>query len=131
MSEEVTLQDIIDYANQNNVSKSELIYLLHLYNEYKKIDDDVPQLTVEDLISYVLKLNDSLKFANNTTVVTRKIDAELEILNRLSKLREESDESEKNDVGYDIGKLLTEEGIELGTLSKVLENKVNGRKRRS
>lgn len=131
MSEEVTLQDIIDYANQNNVSKSELIYLLHLYNEYKKIDDDVPQLTVEDLISYVLKLNDSLKFANNTTVVTRKIDAELEILNRLSKLREESDKSEKNDVGYDIGKLLTEEGIELGTLSKVLENKVNGRKRRS
>lgn len=129
MSEEVTLQDIIDYANQNNVSKSELIYLLHLYNEYKKIDDDVPQLTVEDLISYVLKLNDSLKFANNTTVVTRKIDAELEILNRLSKLREESDKSEKNDVGYDIGKLLTEEGIELGTLSKVLEYKVNGRRR--
>ena len=128
MSEEVTLQDIIDYADQNNVSKSELIYLLHLYNEYKKIDDDVPQLTVEDLISYVLKLNDSLKSANNTTVVTRRIDAELEILNRLSKLREESDISEKNDVGYDIGKLLTEEGIELGTLSKVLEYKVNGRR---
>ena len=81
MKNEILLTDVLDYAKQNSVTKNELLYLLQMYNSYKKDKTDGEELTTEDLIRNIAIVNDDLKHGSDTRLVVSRVTEELNILN--------------------------------------------------
>ena len=95
MKNEILLTDVLDYAKQNRVSKNELLYLLQMYNSYKKDKTGGAELTTEDLIRNIAIINEDLKHGSDTRLVVSRVAEELDILNELAYLTKSQDEAKK------------------------------------
>lgn len=127
MRNEILLTDVLDYAKQNSVSKNELLYLLQMYNSYKKDKTDGEELTTEDLIRNIAIVNDDLKHGSDTRLVVSRVAEELDILNELAYLTKSQDEAKKYDLGYRIGQLMFDCDIKFEKSNKVLEKKIRSK----
>lgn len=127
MKNEILLTDVLDYAKQNSVSKNELLYLLQMYNSYKKDKTGVEELTTEDLIRNIATINEDLKHGSDTRLVVSRVAEELNILNELAYLTKSQDEAKKYDLGYRIGQLMFDCDIKFEKSNKVLEKKIRSK----
>ena len=127
MKNEILLTDVLDYAKQNSVTKNELLYLLQMYNSYKKDKTDGEELTTEDLIRNIAIVNDDLKHGSDTRLVVSRVTEELDILNELAYLTKSQDEAKKYDLGYRIGQLMFDCDIKFEKSNKVLEKKIRSK----
>lgn len=127
MKNEILLTDVLDYAKQNSVSKNELLYLLQMYNSYKKDKNRWSRITTEDLIRNIAIINEDLKHGSDTRLVVSRVAEELDILNELAYLTKSQDEAKKYDLGYRIGQLMFDCDIKFEKSNKVLEKKIRSK----
>jgi hypothetical protein len=127
MKNEILLTDVLDYAKQNSVSKNELLYLLQMYNSYKKDKTGGAELTTEDLIRNIAIINEDLKHGSDTRLVVSRVTEELNILNELAYLTKSQDEAKKYDLGYRICQLMFDCDIKFEKSNKVLEKKIRSK----
>ena len=124
----IDLEDVVEYINNNSLSKRETLYLLHLY-KISYYSEDKKEITINDLIKELKKINESLEMSDNTKLINQRIRQELIILEKIND-SEIRDDDYIVDLYYETGLLAYEQNLELKKSNLILEKKLNKMQRK-
>lgn len=122
---DIKLEDLVNYLKNNDLAKSEILYLIRLYEIGKNTNTD-EKIEVNTLFKQLSILNAQLSKSNNTELVSNRLNKEIVILEEVNNVLQNYSLDKVADILYEIELLAYESGVEIHSINakELLMNKL-------